>query len=139
MNSILINLIQRLEIRTDRKSLQTFGIGLGVILLIFAGFQFWFKDNINIWLPSLAVTFWLITWIFHKAILILYYPWMIVTKLLGIGITYVLLTVIFYLILLPLGSIMRIRGKDLLKTKWGEQSYWEDRESVADKRMNRMF
>ncbi len=139
MNSTLISIVQSLEIKTDRKSLQTFGYGLGVILLIFAGFQFWFRDNINLWLPSVAVASWLITWVFYKAVLIIYYPWMIIAKLLGIGITYIVLTLTFYLILLPIGSIMRLSGKDLLKSKWNNESYWEDREQSHDKRMNRMF
>lgn len=139
MNSTLIKVIQQLEIKTDERSVKTFGYGLGVILLILSGLQLFFRETLYPWLPAMAIASWLITWVYYKAILAVYYPWMIITKPLGIGITYLILTLTFYLILLPLGLTMRILGKDPLKSKRGDKSYWEDRESPDDKRINRMF
>ena len=139
MSLNLIKLIQQLEIKTDKRSVWTFGIGLGIIFVLFGGFHFWLRETFHSWLFIAGGSVWLATLIYHRSLLVVYYPWMLVTKLLGMGITYVLLTLTFYLILVPIGVILRLKGNDPLKRDWGGSSYWEDRENETDKRMNRMF
>lgn len=139
MISILTRLISSLEIRTDNKSLRTFGFGLAIILLGFSGYLFWFKDTLQVWLAIAGALTGVLTIISPQLVLPVYYPWMSITKPLGMIITYILLSVTFYIIMLPVGVFLRLRKKDLLNREWHSSSYWEDRESQTDKRMNRMF
>lgn len=139
MTSILIKAIRSLEIRTDRKSLRTFGYGLGVLLLSFSGIRFWSQGDLSLWLMVPGIACIGLSLISYRLLLVIYYPWMIAAKFLGMGITYLLLTLVFLLIITPLGLILRLRGKDALSRKWGDASYWGNRSEETDKRMNRMF
>ncbi len=139
MSSTLIKLISSLEIKTDRHSMRTFGFGLAIILAGFALLGLWLKGDLNLWLIVAGAVSGLLTFISYRLLFPIYYPWMVITKLLGMLITYTLLTFAFYVILTPLGMLMRMKKGDPLKRTWSDFSYWEARENEPDKRMNRMF
>jgi len=52
--------------------------------------------------------------------------WMALARVLSVVMTYVILTLTFYLVITPMGLLVRILGKDLLKLKFktDEPSYW---------------
>lgn len=139
MNLTLTKIISSLDIKTDPFSLRTFGFGLAVILSGFAGIGYWLNSTPNFWLLCAGMLSAFLTIISFRLLLPIYYPWMIIARLLGMIITYILLTITYYLVLMPIGFIMRFTSNDPLSRKWGGASYWEERENGGDKRMNRMF
>lgn len=113
--------------KTD-KELKEFGMIMGLILLIIAGILLW-KEN-SIWYAffSLAFVFILSGVIFPPSLALVERWW---TKLgMGMGhvMTHVILTILFIVVMTPIGLMLRLFGKKLLdltpdpslKTYWKE-------------------
>ncbi|MBM4090917.1 MAG: sxtJ [Planctomycetes bacterium] len=64
----------------------------------------------------------------------IYRGWMRATAPIGWVVGHVILGGVFFVVLTPLGVLMRIFGRDPLHRKWdkGRWSYWERREPPAD-------
>ena len=64
--------------------------------------------------------------------------WMIFAVILGWFMTKVILSLLFYLIITPIGLFLRIIGKDLLnlKEKKQQKSYWNMRNSEEEQNQN---
>ena len=62
-----------------------------------------------------------------------YLIWMIFAAILGWVMTRVILCLVFYLILTPIGLITRLLGEDFLNLKRGNfGSYWNNRDAVEE-------
>lgn len=115
----------------DRKELRTFGLSLGGVCMLWSGILWWKGATAPIpWLlgaaPVLALvalTFPVLLWPIHKV-------WMPVARGIAKVLTWLLLTIAFYLVFTPYGVIMRLAGKDPLERKIdrGRASYWHRRE-----------
>ena len=115
---------------TTTKDLRQFGITLGVILGIFGGIHF-LKGHTNAysWFLGIALIF-----IFSGVILpkVLYPLFVVFTKAahaLGWFNTRVILILVYYIILTPIGLLMRLFGKNILDKKrhFHGQGYWVER------------
>ena len=64
--------------------------------------------------------------------------WMIFAVILGWFMTKVILSLLFYLIITPIGLFLRIIGKDLLnlEEKKQQKSYWNMRNSEEEQNQN---
>ena len=117
------------NIKSEKSDLRKFGITIGVILLIIAGFLFWKeKESFQIFLSVGTILF--VLCILAPAILKpIYWVWMIFATILGWIMTRVILSLLFYVILSPIGLIPRIFGKQFLELKWdkSKESYWNYR------------
>lgn len=106
------------NIKSEKSDLRKFGITIGVILTIIAGFLFW-KDNesfqilliIGVVLSVLGI----VVPILLKPI---YWVWMIFATILGWFMTRVILSLLFYVIFTPIGFIPRLFGKQFIELKW---------------------
>ena len=122
------------EIPCTPKKIKSFGLILGGILLALAALGWWKgRPSYPYWLASGAVIFSagaacpLILTPVYKA-------WMTVAMLIGWVLTRVILTILFYLILTPLGIINRFSGKNILSEKPGnEDTYWIKRSGQKTK------
>lgn len=93
---------------------------------------------------GLAGAFFLLAGLFVQSILRpVYIGWMKFAFILGWVNTRILLGVFFYLIITPIGVVMRLAGKDLLDRKIDRsaKSYWKKRDRTAfdPKRMEQQF
>ena len=117
------------NIKSKKSDLRKFGITIGVILLIIAGFLFWKeKESFQILLTFGVIIFFLgiaIPFILKP----IYWVWMIFSTILGWIMTRVILSLIFYIIFTPIGLILRLFGKQFLEFNWdhSQQSYWNMR------------
>ena len=115
------------EIQATPKNLKSFGLILGGILLAIAATGWWKgRTSYPYWLlAGLPIFF---VGAFCPIILRpLYKAWMSVAMLIGWVLTRVILTVLFYAIMTPLGIINRLAGKNILADKPNNQSattYW---------------
>ena len=122
------------SIKTSKKDLRSFGVTIGIIFIIIAGYLF-NSDNTSfqtfIYLGSLFIGLGLIIPNFLKP---LYLLWMTFAIVLGWFMTRIILSVLFYLILTPIGLTLTILGKELLnlKKKDSQKSYWENRDSTLE-------
>ena len=117
------------NIKSEKSDLRKFGITIGVILLIIAGFLFWKeKESFQILLifgVALCI-FGIATPFILKPI---YWVWMIFVTILGWIMTRIILSLLFYIIFTPIGLIPRFFGKQFLELKWdkSKESYWNIR------------
>lgn len=126
----LINDIREELIQLDRsaKKIRNFGILIGVMLLLIA-LWFWFNSEYPFLPVLLTVPAFLLialALLFPDVLNRVYIYWMGLAFTLGWVVSRLLLTLIFYLILTPVGLLARILGKDFLDSDFSKkkESYW---------------
>ena len=117
------------NIKSEKSDLRKFGITIGVILLIIAGFLFWKeKESFQI-LLTFGVALCILGIAIPFILKPIYWAWMIFATILGWIMTRVILSLIFYIIVTPIGLILRFFGKQFLELRWdkSKESYWNFR------------
>ena len=126
------------HIKTGKKDLRSFGVTIGIILLLIAGFLFYKERDtfqLFIYIASAFIGMGFIIPIILKPI---YLIWMIFAVILGWTITRVILSLLFFLIITPIGVITKVFGKDYLEIKKeaSNDSYWNKRDSNVENNQN---
>jgi len=126
------------NIKSEKSDLRKFGITIGVILLIIAGFLFWKeKESFQI-LLTFGITFCILGIVIPFILKPIYWVWMIFATILGWIMTRVILSLLFYIIVTPIGLIPRFFGKQFLELQWdkSKESYWNFRTNEHLKKEN---
>ena len=118
------------KIRATKKDLRDFAVIFGIIFLLLSGFLFYDeKDYYQVCLyisGSLLSLGFLLPFVLKP----FYTVWMVFSVLIGWVMTRVILSLLYYLIITPIGLIMRIFGNDFLDLKkLNHSSYWNFRNS----------
>jgi|TARA_B110000971_G_scaffold219318_1_gene260143 hypothetical protein len=113
---------------------RSFGIVFFILFFIIAIFPLLSDGNIRVWSAALSIIF-LILGLMNSSIL---YPlnkiWFKFGILLGKIVSPIVLGVIFFFVVTPIGILMKILGKDLLNLKNNnEKSYWIKRSEIKSK------
>lgn len=122
------------NIKESKKDLRRFGLTVGIVLLAIASLLYWNgKENytaFGIFGGSLVV----VSMLFPIILRPLNKIWMTLAILMGWIMTRVILIVIFFIVLTPLGLIARLIGKDFLDLKIDKEknSYWEVRDKKGE-------
>ena len=114
------------NIKSEKSDLRKFGITIGLILLIIAGFLFWKeKESFQI-LLTFGVTLCILGITIPFILKPIYWVWMVFATILGWIMTRVILSLLFYIIFTPIGLILRFFGKQFLELRWDQskESYW---------------
>ena len=117
------------RIEADPKTIRNFGFILSGILLVLGILAFW-RGHSQYWIEwPLSVIILLLTVIAPAAVSYIYRPWMLVAEIISWVMLRVILGVFFYLILSPVGFLMRAFGRDILDEKIDREavSYWKKR------------
>ena len=123
------------SIKSAKSDLRSFGITIGIILMLFAGYAFW-RGNESF---QLVLAIGIILFVFGITIPLLLKPvylvWMMFATILGWFMTRVILSILFYVILTPIGVVSRLFGKQFLEVRWdkSESSYWNYRSKIFDR------
>ena len=120
------------NIKSDKSALRTFGITFGLILMIIAGFLFWKGKEIFYIFFTLGVALCFLGFTIPYFLKPIYWIWMIFATILGWVMTRVILSLLFYVILTPIGLIARLFGKQFVELRWdkSQESYWNYRSSI---------
>lgn len=119
------------NIKSDAKECRKFGLSVGIVLVVLAIILAWFGKGSFVYFGSVGGLL-IISGVIAPVILKpLQKIWMILAVLLGFIMTRLILLILFYLILTPIGIMARIFGKDFLDLKLvkDQDSYWNRRES----------
>ena len=117
------------NIKSEKSDLRNFGIIVGIILLIISGFLFWKeKESFQIFL-AIGITLFLTSITIPVILKPVYLIWMIFATILGWTMTRVILSLLFYFIITPIGLILKLFGKKFLELQWdkSKESYWNYR------------
>lgn len=119
------------NIKGSKKDLRKFGLTIGIVLLILAALLFWFNKPTYPYFGGVGLFLILSGLLFPVILKPLNKIWMTLAIILGWIMTRVILTILFYLVLTPIGFLAKIFGKDFLDLKLDTNvnTYWIKRES----------
>ena len=118
------------NIPSRNKDIRSFGITIGIILFIISGLLMYYNKEAYQLIAIIASTFVGLGLILPVLLKPIYFVWMTFAAILGWVMTRVILSILFYLIITPIGLITRLLGEDFLKLKKiNSKSYWNSRDS----------
>lgn len=122
--------------KTNNKS---FGILFFIVFLIIGLWPLLSGETLRLWSIFLSLIFLLLGLINSKLLTPLHKTWIQLGIILGKVIAPLVMLVIFFAIVTPIGLLLKIFGKDLLKIKKNKflKTYWTTRENI--KSMDRQF
>ena len=117
-------------IDTSKKALRSFGWVVGGVLLLIAAVLWWRNDwtttTTTYVLGGLGSALAVLGLTVPTVLLPLYRVWMALAVVLGFIMTRVILTIVYYLVMTPIGLLMRLFGKDPMHRRLDPDasSYW---------------
>jgi hypothetical protein len=126
------------QIKSEPKDLKQFGFVFGIVLLVIGIYLFW-KGHSNYIYFIISGAIFIFAGLFSPIILKpLQKLWMAFALILGWFMSRLVVTIIFYLILTPIGLIAKLSGKKFLelKSSKSKKSYWNYRQSATIARID---
>lgn len=114
------------NIKSGKKELRQFGITIGAVLGFLGVWFLWQDKEGGYVLLSSAVVLFALGFILPLLLKPLHKLWMTLAILLGWLMTRIILIILFYLVVTPIGLLARLCGKDFLNKKFDRKvnSYW---------------
>ncbi len=114
--------------------LRKFGLVMAIPLAIIGAVLLWKENGAAMYLFILAGLFAVSGLLLPHLLKPVYIVWMTFAFYMGMVMTYVLLTLFFFVALTPVSLAMRLLGKDLLKQKFpgNDETYWVPADEYPD-------
>jgi len=114
------------NIKSDRREWRKFGIVMFVAFGLIGGWLLWKQREWYLWMFAASGFFLACALALPVVLRPLYFIWMAFAAVAGWFMTRVILAILFYLIITPIGLVMRLTGRDPLDRKFPgkEKSYW---------------
>ena len=131
MNSEFDN---NIKISSDR----SFGIVFFVVFLLIALYPVTYSEDIRIWSLIISFIFIILGLLNSKILTPLNKLWFKFGVILGKIISPIIMGIIFFLVVTPIGLIMKVLGKDLLRLKYNKKdnTYWIEKNGPKSKMKN---
>ena len=127
---------QKQEIKINKKNNITFGILFFIFFLIIGLFPLVSVGVIRIWSVVLSLIFLIITIIRPNLFTFLNRSWIQFGIFLGKVISPIVMGLVFFFVVTPIGLLVRILKKDVMGLKRGASSYWINREDKLQSMKN---
>lgn len=116
---------------------RSFGVVFFVVFLLIAFYPLLNNNEIRLWSLIVSVLFLILGILNSKILSPLNKVWFKFGLLLGKIISPIIMGVIFFLVVTPIGFIMKLLGKDLINLKFNnEKSYWIEKSGPKSKMKN---
>lgn len=114
------------NIKSGRSDLRKFGITVAIILGVLGGLFLWRGRDYYSYFLMLSAVFLLLGLVVPVLLKPIHKVWMTLAVLLGGLMTRVILSVLFYVVVTPIGLFARLFGKNFLDLKFDRNadSYW---------------
>ena len=121
------------NIKGDKSDWKKFGITMGIILTIIGLFLLWKRNNNYDYILYIAAAFCITGLILPTILKPIYKIWMTLSVVMGFIMTKVIMLIIFYLIVTPIGLVASLTGKKFLDMKIDKsaKSYWIAKEKTV--------
>ena len=129
---------QKKEIKINKKNNITFGILFFIFFLVIGLYPLVSVGVIRIWSIVLSLVFLIITIIRPNLFTFLNRSWIQFGIFLGKIISPIVMGIVFFFVVTPIGMLVRILKKDVMGLKRGASSYWINREDKLQS-MNKQF
>lgn len=112
--------------KKSKKELRKFALVMAVALTIIGGIALWRERSWGEYVLYVALFFLLSGRIYPRLLTPIEWTWMKMAHYLSLVMTFVILTLTFYIVITPIGLFMRLIGKDMLSLKLEpeKESYW---------------
>ena len=116
---------------------RSFGIVFFIVFLLIALYPLTYSEEIRVWSVTISLIF-LVLGLFNSKILTpLNKLWFKFGIFLGKIISPIIMGIIFFLVVTPIGLLMRLLGKDLINLKYNNnKSYWIEKKGPKSKMKN---
>ena len=116
---------------------RNFGIVFFVVFLLIALYPLTYGGEVRIWSLIISIIFLILGLLNSKILAPLNKIWFKFGILLGRIVSPLIMGIIFFLVVTPIGFIMRLLGKDLLNLKYNKnKSYWIEKKDPKSKMKN---
>jgi len=116
---------------------RSFGIVFFVVFLLIALYPLSYDGEIRLWSLIISVIFLILGLLDSKILAPLNKIWFKFGILLGKIVSPLIMGIIFFLVVTPIGLIMRLLGKDVLNLKYNKnKSYWIEKNGPKSKMKN---
>ena len=124
------------NIKSTKKELREFGLTVGFVFGLIGCFLLWRGKEHYFYFLILAVVLLICGLLIPQILKPVQKVWMAIALLIGWVMTRVILSVLFYLVITPLGILARLLGKDALDLKFDRNahSYWILRKERINKK-----
>jgi hypothetical protein len=114
----------------DNKELRSFALTISVALGIVGALVLWRRGPMGFIFIAIGAVILFAGLVSPKSLTILYKVWMALALVLGLAMSHIILALVFYIVLSPIGFLIRILGKDplTLRDDPKAESYWVKRE-----------
>jgi len=125
------------NIPNSNKDIRSFGITIGIVMFIISGLLMYYNNEAYQLIAIIASTFIGLGFIIPLILKPFYFVWMTFAAILGWVMTRLILSLVFYLIITPIGLLTRLLGEDFLALKKiKSDSYWNYRDSSEELNQN---
>tara|TARA_A100001037_G_C14863823_1_gene506434 strand:- start:292 stop:669 length:378 start_codon:yes stop_codon:yes gene_type:complete len=108
---------------------RSFGILFFIVFLLIAIWPIFNGETFRIWALVISTIFLILGLLNSRILTPLNKAWVKFGELLGMVIAPIVMAIIYFIIITPIGLLMRLLGKDLLNMKFNKnKSYWIKRE-----------
>ena len=117
------------NIKEKKKDLRQFGLTVGGVLLIIGAVLYYYEKSSAIYFIVIGGLLFLSAIIYPKILKPLNKVWMGLAIVLGFVMSRLILTILFFLVLTPIGLLAKLFGKKFMDLKFDKsaESYWEKR------------
>lgn len=118
------------HVSTEQSSEKSFGVVFSIVFLIVALYPLINSESLRIWALIVSIIFFLLAFLAPKILVLPNKLWFKFGLLIGSIVAPIVMTLVYFVTVLPTGLIMRLLGKDLLNQKLDKnaKSYWIERE-----------
>ena len=110
---------------------RSFGILFFIVFLLIAIWPIFNGETFRIWALVISTIFLILGLLNSRILTPLNKAWVKFGELLGMVIAPIVMAIIYFIIITPIGLLMRLLGKDLLNMKFNKnKSYWIKREKI---------
>ena len=117
------------HVSTEQSSEKSFGVVFSIVFLIVALYPLINSAGLRIWALVVSIIFFLLAFLAPKILVLPNKLWFKFGLLIGSIVAPIVMAFVYFVTALPIGLIMRLLGKDLLKQKLDKnaKSYWVKR------------
>ena len=130
---------------TSSKEIRKFALVIAIAMGVIGIFISLKTHNldVSIWLWGIGLLFLILGFILPIILRPVYSLWMLLAYFIGGIVSRVILTVLFYVVLTPIGLVLRLLGKDILNQKLdkNQKSYWvkKNLSSISKEQFKKMY
>ena len=123
------------NIKSSKQDLRKFGFTVGIVLGALGGLFWWRGREFYVYVLAAGGLLLFFGWVWPVVLKPIQKVWMTLAVVLGWFMTRVILSLLFYLVFVPIGGIARLFGKNFLDLKLNSstESYWIVKDTQQEK------